>query len=100
MVKALTFLVVSKKHLNFFDIAWIFQPSKQLGQSGVGVPKASHTGHDIHHNPFKVPAVKVLQPRAAVQVHGGIQLFDQSAVVHNQAIILALIEPVGTGDGL
>ncbi|CDA79110.1 unknown [Clostridium sp. CAG:242] len=100
IIKVFPLLIVSKKHFNFFSIAWIFQICKQFRQPGIYFPQASHRQHNIHHNTFQISAVKVLQPGAAVQIHSCIQLFNQSTIVHNQAVILALIQTVGTSNSL
>ena len=100
IIKVLSLLIVSKKHFHFFGVAWIFQVCKQFCQPSIGFPQASHRGHDIHHDTLQVSTVKVLQPGTAVQIHSGIQLFNQSTVVHNEAVVLAFIQTIGAGNSL
>ena len=100
IIKVLSFLIVGKEHFHFFGVAWIFQVCKQFRQPGIGFPQASHRRHDIHHDTLQVSTVKVLQPGATVQIHSGIQLFNQSTVVHNKAVVLAFIQPIGAGYSL
>ena len=100
LIKILPLLIVSKKHFHLFCVAGIFQARKQFRQPGVGFPQPGDRRHDIHHNPLQVSAVEVLQSGAAVEIHGGVQFFNQSTVVHNEAVVLALMQAVGAGDGL
>ena len=100
IIKVLSFLIVGKEHFHFFGVAWIFQVCKQFRQPGIGFPQASHRRHNIHRHALQVSTVKVFQPGAAVQIHSGIQLFNQSTVIHNEAVVLAFIQTVGAGNSL
>ena len=99
-IEILTHLIIGEEHLDGFCVADAAHRGKELYQLRIGAAEIPDGRHHIDHDALQIAAVEVLQTSATVHVHGGVELFNQAAVIDYQAVVLALVQAVCPRDGL
>ena len=84
----------------FIFIFFVFHIRKQADELRIAFPQLADCRNHIHNRAAQVAAVVVFEARTAVHIHCGIKLLNQSAIIHDQAVVLALIQSVRAGDCL